>query len=110
MVVVDYRDFDHPYGFHVRYYDDKLQYTSHSIIPYKTSSPNHLIYKVMRSPDKVNIWLGNDSVVTQLDVKGYRNYQHFPLDYSLPKVICATLSQKGNLVVVDADSIQPGLF
>lgn len=107
---MDRRDFDYPHGLYVRYYDDKLQYTKHSIIPYKTSSPNHLIYKVTRSPDKINMWLGNDSVVTQLDVKGYRKYQHFPLDYTLPEVIYATLSQKGKLVVVDADFIQPGLF
>lgn len=94
----------------MRYYDDKLQYTNHSVLPYKTSSPNHLIYKVTRSPDKINVWLGNDSVVAQLDVKGYRKYQHFSLDHSASEIICAMLSQKGKLVVVDDDSFQPGLF
>ena len=107
---MDRRDFDYPHGFYVRYYDDKLQYTTHSILPYKTSSPNHLIYKVSRSPDKINMWLGHDSVVTQLDVTGYRKYQHFSLDYSISDIICATLSQRGTLIVVDSKSSQPGLF
>ena len=110
MVVVDWRDFAYPHGFRVRYYDDKLQYTSHGVLPYKTSLSNHIIYKVARSPDKINMWLGHDSVVTQLDVKGYRKYQHFSLDHSVSEIICATLSQKGKLVVVDDDSVQPGLF
>lgn len=107
---MDYSDFINPRNFCVRYYDDKLQYTSHRAIPYKTSSPTHLIYKVTRSPDKINMWLGHDSVVTQLDTKGHRKYQHFSLDHSPSEIICATLSQKGKLVVVDDNSIQPGLF
>lgn len=107
---MDYSDFINPRDFCVRYYDDKLQYTSHRVIPYKTSSPTHLIYKVMRSPDKINMWLGHDSVVTQLNIKNYEKYQHFSLDCSLSEIICGTLSQKGKLVVVADDSIQPGLF
>ena len=107
---MDWYDFAYPNGFVVRYYDDKLNYTRHSVLPYKTDSPNHLIYKVMRSPDKIKIWLTNHETISQLDVPGYRAFQHFPKSCSAPQVICATLSQRGILVVVDDDSIQPGLF
>lgn len=110
MVVVDWRDFVYPNGFVVRYYDDLLNYTRHTVLPYKTSSPNQLIYKVMRSPDKVKLWLTEYEIISQLDVPGYRAFQHFPESYNASQVICATLSQRGILVVVDDDSIQPGLF
>ena len=107
---MDYSDFVNPRDFCVRYYDDKLQYTSHRVVPYKTSSPVHLIYKVMRSPDKIDMWLAHDSVVTQLNINGCEKHQHFSLDCSLSEIICGTLSQKGKLVVVADDLIQPGLF
>lgn len=110
MVVVDWRDFIYPNGFVVRYYDDKLNYTRHSVLPYKTSFPNQLIYKVMRSADKVKLWLTEDEVISQLQAPGYHNYLSFSKNNTVPGVLCATLSQRGNLVVVDDDSIQPGLF
>lgn len=106
---MDWRDFVYPNGFVVRYYDDKLNYTRHSVLPYKTSSPIHLLYKVMRSPDKIKLWLTNHEIISQLDVPGYRTFQHFSKNYSVQQVICATLSQRGFLVVAD-DPIQPGLF
>lgn len=107
---MDCRDFDRPLSFHVRYYDDRLRYKLHNVIPYKTSSPNHLVYKVMRSSDKVNIWLTNDGIVAQLDVDGYRNYDHFPTHAPVTQIVCSMLSKRGRLIVVDIDSIQPGLF
>lgn len=107
---MDRRDFDCPYGFHVRYYDDKLCYRVHNVIPYNTSSPNHLIYKVMRSRDKVNVWLTSDGIVAQLDVQGHAKCIKFSTNRSAIEVICTMLSQTGKLVVVDSDSLQSGLF
>ena len=107
---MDRRDFDTPHGFHVRYYNDSLLYRVHNVIPYKTSSPNHLIYKVMRSMDKVNIWLTNDGIVAQLDIPGHSKYIQFSSNCSVVEVVCTMLSQRGKLVVVDSDSLQPGLF
>lgn len=107
---MDRRDFDRPYGFHVRYYNDRLCYRIHNVIPYKTSLRNHLVYKVMRSVDTVNVWLTNDGIVAQLDVPGHSKYIQFPTNSSVVEIICTMLSQKGNLVVADTDSIQPALF
>lgn len=107
---MDWRDFAYPNGFVVRYYDNMLNYTRHTVLPYKTSFPNQLIYKVMRSPDKVKVWLTEDEIISQSNIPSYRNHNHFPKSYTASGVVCATLSQRGNLVVVDDDSIQPGLF
>lgn len=107
---MDSRDFDRPYGFHVRYYDDRLCYKVHNVIPYKTSSPNHLIYKVMRSQDKVNVFLTDDNIIAELDVPGFRKYIQFSKDCSMREIICTMLSQRGKLVVIDADSFQLELF
>ena len=107
---MDWRDFVYPHGFVVRYYRPNLLYTRHSVLPFKTASPNHLIYKVMRSPDKINLWLGEDDIISQLDVTGYRKYQHYSKDCSALEIICGTLSQHGSLIVPDDDSSQPGLF
>ena len=107
---MDWRDFSYPNGFVVRYYDDMLNYTRHTVLPYKTSFPNQLIYKVIRSPDKIKIWLTEDEIISQSNIPGYRNYNHFPKSYTVSGIVCSTLSQRGNLVVVDDDSIQPGLF
>jgi len=107
---VDWRDFVRPHGFTVRYYRSDLSYTCHNVLPFKTSSPNHLIYKVMRSADKINLWLTEDDIVSQLDVTGYRNYLHYPKSCGALEVICGTLSQRGVLVVSNDESSQPGLF
>lgn len=107
---MDRWDFDHPYGFHVRYYDNNLFYKVHNVIPYKTSSPYHLVYKVMRSMDKVNVWLTSEAIVAQLDIPGHSKYIQFPLNRSAQEIVCAMLAQRGKIVVVDIDSIQPGLF
>lgn len=107
---MDSRDFDRPHGFYVRYYDDKLLYKVHNVIPYKTASPNHLVYKVMRSRDKVNMWLTSEGIVAQLDIQGHSKYIQFPTDSSAVEIICTMLSQTGKLVVADRDSLQPGLF
>lgn len=107
---MDCRDFDRPHGFHVRYYNDNLLYRVHNVIPYKTSLPNHLIYKVMRSVDKVNVWLTSDGIVAQLDVPGHCKYIQFPSDTSAVEIVCTMLSQRGKLVVADGNDLQPGLF
>ena len=107
---MDFSDFDRPHGFHVRYYNNNLQYKVHNVLPYKTSSPNHIVYQVLRSRDKVNVWLTNDEIVAQLDNAGRGNYNHFPLNSSAIEIVCAMLSKTGRLVVADCDSIQPGLF
>lgn len=107
---MDSRDFDRPHGFRVRYYDDKLLYKVHNVIPYKTSLPNHLVYKVMRSRDKVNVWLTSEGIVAQLDTQEHRKYIQFSTDSSVVEIICTMLSQTGKLVVADNDSLQPGLF
>lgn len=107
---MDSRDFDRPHGFHVRYYDNKLSYKVHNVIPYKTSSPNHLVYKVMRSIDKVNVWLTSEGIVAQLDIPGHSKYIQFSSSRSVSEIVCTMLAQRGNIVVVDSDSIQPGLF
>lgn len=107
---MDWRDFAYPHGFTVRYYDDMLNYTRHSVLPYKTAFHNQLIYKVMRSPDSVKLWLTEDEIISQLNASGYRNYQHFTKDHSVALIVCSTLSQRGSLIVVDDDSFQPGLF
>lgn len=107
---MDCRDFDRPHGFHVRYYDDNLLYKVHNVIPYKTSSPNHLVYKVMRSRDTVNVWLTSEGIVARLDTQGHSKYIQFPTDSSAVEIVCTMLSQTGKLVVVDSDSIQPRLF
>lgn len=107
---MDSRDFDRPHGFHVRYYDGTLRYRVHNVIPYKTSSPNHLVYNVMRSTDKVNVWLTSEGIIAQLDVPGHSKYVQFPLDTGVVEIICTTLSQRGKLVLADNDSLQPGLF
>lgn len=107
---MDSRDFDRPYGFHVRYYDSGLRYRVHNVIPYKTSSPNHLVYKVMRSMDKVNVWLTSEGIVAQLDIPGHSKYIQFSTDSSAVEIICTMLSQTGKLVVADIDSLQPSLF
>lgn len=107
---MDWRDFVRPHGFPVRYYDSSLSYKSHSVIPYKTTTPNHLAYKVMRSPDRVDVWLTDDDIVAKFDVQGTSRYAHFPKDYTAPQIVCATLSQQGRIIIPDTDSLQPGLF
>lgn len=106
---MDCRDFDRPHGFHVRYYDNTLSYKVHNVIPYKTSSPNHLVYKVMRSMDKVNVWLTSEGIVAQLDIPGHSKYIQFPSNTSATEIVCTMLSQR-KLVVVDGDDLQPPLF
>ena len=107
---MDSGDFDRPHGFNVRYYDDRLLYKVHNVIPYKTSSPYHLVYKVMRSRDKVNVWLTSEGIVAQLDTQGHRKYIRFSTDRSAVEIVCTMLSQTGELVVVDSDLLHPGLF
>lgn len=107
---MDRWDFDHPHGFHVRYYNNNLLYKVHNVIPYKTSSPNHLIYKVMRSTDKVNVWLTSDGIVAQLDIPRHRKHIQFPSNTSATEIVCTMLAQRGKLVVIDGDDLQPGLF
>ena len=107
---MDRRDFVRPHGFHVRYYDDTLSYRVHNVIPYKTALPGHLIYKVMRSRDKVNLWYAEDEIVAQLDAQGQGMYQSFSPGLSAGQIVCAVLSHSGKLVVLDDDSVQPGLF
>nr|DAN01203.1 MAG TPA: hypothetical protein [Caudoviricetes sp.] len=107
---MDRWDFDRPHGFHVRYYDNALSYKVHNVIPYKTSSPNHLVYKVMRSIDKVNVWLTSDGIVAQLDIPGHSKYIQFPSSTCATEIVCTMLSQRRNLVVVDGDDLQPTLF
>ena len=107
---MDRRDFNRPHGFHVRYYDNRLFYKVHNVIPYKTSSPNHLVYKVMRSMDKVNVWLTSEGIVAQLDVPGHSKYIQFPSNTSATEIVCTMLSQRRKLVVVDGDDLQPALF
>lgn len=107
---MDRGDFDRPHGFRVRYYDDTLNYKIHSVIPYKTANLYHLIYKVMRSPDKINVWFASNSIVAHLNYQGDGIYGHFTKDYTAQQIVCAMLSQNGRLVVVDEDSFQPALF
>lgn len=106
---MDWHDFVRPHGFSVRYYDNTLTYKVHSVVPYKTTNLYHLVYKVMRSPDKVKIWL-RDDIVAQLESLGHTSYAHFPKEYTAPQVVCAMLSQQGRLITLDSDSFQPGLF
>ncbi len=107
---MDRWDFDHPHSFHVRYYDNSLSYKVHNVIPYKTSSPNHLVYKVMRSMDKVNVWLTSEGIVAQLDIRGHNKHIQFSSNSSATEIVCAMLAQRGKIVVVDSDSIQLELF
>lgn len=107
---MDCWDFDRPHGFYVRYYDDNLCYRVHNVIAYKTSLSNHLVYKVMRSIDKVNVWLTSDGIVAQLDVPGHSKYIQFSTNSSAEEIVCTMLSQSGKLVAIDSDSIQPTLF
>lgn len=107
---MDWHDFVRPYGFNVRYYDDTLSYKLHSALPYKTSSPRHLVYKVMRSRDKVNLWFADDEIVAQLHTPRHTSYQTFPIDLPVTHIVCNMLSRNGKLVVLDDDSLQPALF
>lgn len=107
---MDGRDFDRPHGFHVRIYDDRLLYKVHNVVPYKSSLSNHLIYNIMRTPYRIDIWYTYDDIVTQLNIHGTSNYQHFPKGRSVEEIVCSTLSQIGKIITLDDDSIQPGLF
>lgn len=107
---MDRRDFDCPHGFYVRYYDNKLNYTVHNVIPYKTSSPKQLIYKVARLHHKVNVWLSEDGIVAQLDIQGCRDYSYFSDALTLDEIVCIMLSKTGKFVVVDDSLNQPALF
>lgn len=107
---MDWRDFVRPHSFHVRIYDSNLFYKVHNVVPYKSSSPNHLIYNIMRSPYRIDAWLTDDDIVTQLYIHGQSNYHHFSKECSVEEIVCSTLSQLGNIVIVHNDSIQPGLF
>ena len=107
---MDRGDFDRPHGFYVRIYDDKLAYKVHHVIPYKSQLTNHLTYRVMRSPYRVNIWLTDDDLVTQLNIHKERTYLHFSKEFSVEEIVCSTLSQTGSIVVPDSDLFQPGLF
>ena len=107
---MDRGDFDCPHGFRVMYYDDTLNYKVHNVIPYKTANLYHLIYKVMRSPDKINVWFSSDGIVAHLNDQGGGTYGHFPKDYTVQQIVCSMLSQKGRLVALDDDSFQPALF
>lgn len=104
------RYFDCPHGFYVRYYDDKLCYTVHIVIPYKTSSPKHLIYKVTRSYHKVNVWLSDDGIIAQSNIQGHGDYIRFSSAFTLDEIVCIMLSKAGKFVVVDDRSIQLPLF
>lgn len=107
---MDRSDFDHPHGFYVRYYDNELRYTVHNVIPYKTSSPKHLIYKVTRSHHKVNVWLSDDGVIAQSNIQGHGDYLRFSDSLTLDKIVCIMLSKTGKFVVVDDSLTQPPLF
>ena len=107
---MDWYDFVRPYGFHVRIYDSNLLYKVHNAVPYKSSSPNHLIYNIMRSPYRIDAWLTDDGIVTRLDTYGQSKYQHFSKECSAEEIVCGTLSQLGNIVTTHKESIQPGLF
>lgn len=107
---MDRRDFDCPHGFYVRYYDDNLRYTIHNVIPYKTASPKHLIYKVARSHHKVNVWLSDDGIIAQSNIQGCGDYVHFSTALTLDTIVCIMLSKAGKFVVVDDRSIQPPLL
>lgn len=107
---MDRGDFVCPHGFRVRFYDDKLLYKVHSAIPYKSSLPNHLVYNIMCSPYRVDIWLTNDDVVSRLNIHSWREYQHYSKQCSVEEIVCGTLSQIGKIVVLDDSSSQLALF
>lgn len=107
---MDSRDFNYPHGFHVRIYDDKLFYKVHSAVPYKSTTPGHLIYIITRSVYRIDIWLIDDDIVTQLNVYGSGSCQHFSKKCSVEEIVRSTLSHIGRIVTLDNDSIQPTLF
>lgn len=107
---MDRRDFACPYAFHVRIYGDKLSYKVHTAFPYKSTLPNHLIYIITRSIYRVDIWLTDDDIVTQLNMHGAGKCQHFSKECSIEEIVRSTLSQTGKIVTLHNDYIQPGLF
>ena len=107
---MDRGDFVCSYPFHVRIYDDKLFYKVHTAVPYKSTLPNHLIYIITRSIYRIDIWLTDDDIVTQLNIHGTGKCHHFSKECSIEEIVVSTLSQIGKIVTLHNNSIQPGLF
>lgn len=107
---MDRRDFDYSHDFYVRVYDDKLFYKVHNAVSYKSTLPGHLIYIITRSIYRIDIWLTDDDIVSQLNMHGRGSCQHFSKECSVEEIVCSTLSQIGKIVTLDNNPVQPTLF
>lgn len=101
-----------PKYFTVRKYDNKLNYSHHKIIRYYTSNTHTFVYCMMRSPEKVTVWIDSESIVAMNERLDCPKYNHFSHETPVDKLLCEMFTNKDSLVVVEdtLDIVQPTLF
>lgn len=108
---MDACDFRSPVSFHVRVYDNKLNYRTHNVIPYKTNKPDTVIFSMMRSNEIVVVGLRDGRCFAENDRLDKPKWKEFPIEEDIRNVVCIMLARNNQIVVLDnPDESQDTLF
>ena len=108
---MDVCDFRSPVSFHVRVYDNKLNYRTHNVIPYKTDKSDTVIFSMMRSNEIVIVGLRDGRCFAENDRLDKPKRKEFPIEEDIRNVVCSMLAHDNQIVVLDnPDEVQDTLF
>ena len=108
---MDVSDFRRPISFHVRVYDNKLNYRIHNVVPYKTDKSDIVIFSMMRSSETVIVGLRDGRCFAENDRLYNPKRKEFPIEEDIRNVVCNMLAHDNQIVVIDnPDEVQDSLF
>lgn len=95
-----------PKSFHIRVYDNSLRYRTHNVIRYTTKFANVFTYAVMRSQNKVTVWINTNTIVGRYERQGIHRVMSFTPDTHIQNIVCALITDKKRWAVPE-DEPQP---
>lgn len=90
-----------PNTFKVRVYDNSLNYTTHTVIRYATKYANVFVYKVLKTSNRVTVWVDSDTITARKEQNGTHLIIRRTLDTPIPNIVCGALTESHKWVVLD---------
>lgn len=94
-----------PESIDIRFYNNKLEYTSHRVTRYSTDKPNKFVYSVAKTNEIVVIIVNKHNIVAK---HVSNNVSVYTYDFSTPikNVVCDALTQRNRLTVLQSYDVQ----
>jgi hypothetical protein len=89
----------------IRFYNNKLEYTSHTVTKYSTDKPNKFVYSVAKTNEIVAITVNKHNIIAKHVGNDITVYTY---DFSTPikNVVCDALTQRNRLAVLHSYDVQ----